>query len=106
MHGTKSKSCVLHFNGHSEDDIREVFKFSAENGGAGLNYSAAMALHPDVSSTDRSHVQRVRFSCTGTTLSRQLTRDEGRLLRLSVSQGGLCYDATNPRTKFPDLVAM
>ena len=70
----------LHFNGHSEDDIREVFKFSAENGGAGLNYSVAMALHPDVSSTDRSHVQRVRFSCTGTTLSRQLTRDEGRLL--------------------------
>ena len=105
MHGTKSSLVSLHFNGHSEDDIREVFKFSAENGGAGLNYRAAMALRADVSSTDRSHVQRVRFSCTGPVFL-QLTRDEGPLLRLSVSQGGLCYDATNPRTKFPDLVAM
>ena len=60
----------LHFNGHSEDDIREVFRFSAENGGAGLNYSVAMALDPAASPTDRSHVQRVRFSCTGTTLAR------------------------------------
>jgi hypothetical protein len=94
----------LHFNGHSEDDIREVFRFSAENGGAGLNYSVAMALDPAASPTDRSHVQRVRFSCTGTTLARGLTPDEGRVLRPSVSQGGLCYDATNPRTKFPELI--
>ena len=94
----------LHFNGHPEDDIREVFQFSAENSGAGLNYSVAMALHPEASPTDRSHVQRVRFSCTGTTLARQLTPDEGRVLRRSVSQGGLCYDTTNPRTKFPALI--
>ena len=94
----------LHFNGHPEDEIREVFQFSAENAGAGLNNSVARALHPDASTTDRSHVQRVRFSCTGTTLARHLSPDRGRVLRRSVSQGGLCYDTTNPLTKFPQLI--
>ncbi len=102
--GQRPSLVRLHFNGHPEDEIREVFQFSVENGGAGLNYSVAMALHPQASPTDRSHVQRVRFSCTSTTLARQLTPDEGRVLRRSVSQGGLCYDATNPLTKFPALI--
>jgi transcriptional regulator with XRE-family HTH domain len=94
----------LHFNGHPEDEIREVFQFSVENSGVGLNYSVAMALHPDASTTDRSHVQRVRFSCTGATLARHISPDDMRVLRRSVSQGGLCYDATNPLTKFRDLI--
>ena len=94
----------LHFNGHAEDEIRELFEFSAKGKGAGLNYSVAMALHPDASTTDRSHVQRVRFSCTSTTLARHLSPDSEHMLRYSVSQGGLCYDVTNPRTKFQDFV--
>lgn len=102
--GQRPSVVWLHFNGHPEDDIRDVFQFSAENDGAGLNYSVAMALHPEASPTDRSHVQRVRFSGTSATLARQLTPDEGRVLRRAVSQGGLCYDATNPRTKFPTLI--
>ena len=103
---TGQRPCLvwLHFNGHAEDEIREVFQFSADNSGAGLNYSVAMALDPQVCQTDRSHVQRVRFSCTGTTLSRHLSADEERVLRRSVAQGGLCYDATNPRTKFTELI--
>jgi hypothetical protein len=102
--GQRPSVVWLHFNGHREDDIREVFEYSAKNAGAGLNYSVAMALDAQASPTDRSHVQRVRFSCISSTLAHQLTPDDGRLL--SVSQGGLCYDATNPRTKFPELIEL
>jgi hypothetical protein len=94
----------LHFNGHPEDEIRQVFQFSAETPGGGLNSTVASALHPDASSTNRSHVQRVRFSATGATLLRQLTPDRDRMLRRFVSQGGLCFDVPNPHTKFHDTI--
>jgi len=94
----------LHFNGHPEDEIQQVFEFSARTPGGGLNSTVASALHPDVSSTNRSHVQRVRFSATGASLLRRLTPDSDRMLRRFVSQGGLCFDVPNPLTKFRDTI--
>ncbi len=92
----------LHFVGFAEEEFLALAEFSMAGGGAGLNALVARALHPDASSTDRSHVRVVRFSAEGRKLGTQLAIAPDLMLTNSVSLGGVLYDVQNPRSRFPD----
>jgi hypothetical protein len=93
----------LHFVGCAEAEFLSLCEFSMAGSGAGLNAIVADTLHPDLSSTDRCHVQLVRFSGDSNTLSRHPILDSNLILTQGVSHGGKCYDVPNPRSRFPEL---
>ncbi len=98
--GEKASAIWLHFAGFPEEDIRLLFEFSMNGKGAGLNATVAAALHPSLSTTDRSHIQRIRFSGDRRDLTRHLAVDSNLILGRAVSHGGPCYDVTNPLGRF------
>jgi transcriptional regulator with XRE-family HTH domain len=101
--GKRASAIWLHFAGFPEEDIRALFEFSLNGKGVGLNATVAEALHPSVSPTDRSHVQRIRFSGDRRDLTRHLAPDSNLILGRAVSHGGACYDVTNPLGRFMNM---
>jgi transcriptional regulator with XRE-family HTH domain len=102
--GERQSAIWLHFAGFPEEDIRALFEFSLNGNGAGLNRTVAEALHPSVSPTDRSHVQKIRFSGDRRDLTRHLAPDSNLILGPAVSHGVACYDVTNPLGRFMNMV--
>ena len=94
----------LHFVGVAEADFRALCDFSVNGGGAGLNAVVAEVLHPEASTTDRSHVQRILFSAQSRVLTRHPMLDANLILIRTVSHGTTCFDVPNPKCKFIPLV--
>ena len=94
----------LHFVGVAEADFRALCDFSINGSGAGLNAMVADVLHPDASTTNRSHVQRILFSAQGGTLRQYPMLDANLVLIRTVSQSTTCFDVPNPKCKFAPLV--
>lgn len=90
----------LHFAGFPEKEIGQLFEFSLNGKGAGLNATVAQVLHPSMSSTDRSHIQRVRFSGDKRDLAHHPVLESNLVLGRAVSYGGACYDVPNPLGRF------
>jgi transcriptional regulator with XRE-family HTH domain len=91
----------LHLVGFAEQDFLALCEFSMNGPGTGLNAVVADALHPDLSSTDRCHIQLVRFSGDSRKLTHHPVLDSNLILSRAVSHGGACYDVQNPRSRFP-----
>jgi transcriptional regulator with XRE-family HTH domain len=94
----------VHFVGVAEADFRALCNFSMNGGGAGLNTVVADVLHPQASTTDRSHVQRIIFSAQNQALSPHPMLDSDLMLIRSVSHSVTCFDVPNPKCKFAPLV--
>ena len=94
----------LHFVGVAEADFRALCTFSINGGGAGLNAIVADVLHPQASTTDRSHVQRIIFSAQNQALSPHPMLDTNLMLIRTVSHSTTCFDVPNPKGKFFPLV--
>ena len=94
----------LHFVGVAETDFRALCDLSLNGKGAGLNAVVAEVLHPEASTTDRSHVQRILFSAQSRALSRHPMLDANLTLIRTVSHGTTCFDVPNPKCKFAPLV--
>lgn len=92
----------LHFVGVADQEFLALCEFSMKGSGTGLNAVVADALHPDLSTTDRCHVQLVRFSGESDKLTRHPILDSNLILGRAVSSGGRCYDVPNPRSRFPE----
>ena len=94
--------CVvwLHFVGMAEGFFLELAQFSSDGSGRGLNVTVANALHPDASSTDRTHVVKVRFSADPDSLTSHPALRPDLLIGHAVSAGGLLYDVPNPYCRF------
>lgn len=94
----------LHFVGVAEDDFRALCDLSLNGNGGGLNAVVAEVLHPDASTTDRSHVQRIIFSAQGRELNPHPMLDANLILIRTVSNSTTCFEVTNPRSKFALMV--
>jgi hypothetical protein len=95
----------VHFVGVAEADFRALCTFSMNGGeAAGLNTVVADVLHPQASTTDRSHVQRIIFSAQKQALSPHPMLDSNLMLIRSVSHSMTCFDVPNPKCKFAPLV--
>jgi len=90
----------LHFVGMVENDFIELAQFSSDGTGRGLNAIVANALHPDASPTDRTHIQRIRFSADPKTLTHHPALRPDLLIGRAVSAGGVVYDVPNPYSRF------
>jgi hypothetical protein len=103
---SRQNPCIvwLHFVGLAERDFVALAEFSSDGKGAGLNALVANALHPDASSSDRTHVERIRFSASPDALSRHPAFDSNLLLSQAVSVGGTTYDVPNPYCRTPRIV--
>jgi hypothetical protein len=104
--GEKPSLVWLHFVGVPEEEFLTLRDFSMNGSGMGLNATVADALHPALSSTDRCHVQLVRFSGDSYTLTRRPIFDSNLILTQAVFHGGACYDVPNPRSRFPKLTGL
>jgi transcriptional regulator with XRE-family HTH domain len=102
--GDRPSAVWLHFVGFDEKVFLSLCEFSMNGKGAGLNATVADALHPAASPTDRSHIQRVRFSVDSGDLIRHSALDPSLILGRAVSHGGACYDVTNRLSRFPNMV--
>jgi len=89
----------LHFIGFAENEFLHLAEFSIESHG-GLNLLVAEALHPEASTTDRSHVQSIRFSSVTSKIATKPILDSNRLIVNSKSVDGACYDVPNPFCRF------
>jgi hypothetical protein len=98
--GKRPSVVWLHFVGLSDQEFRALSEFSMKGSGTGLNAIVADALHPDLSTTDRCHIQLVRFSGDSDKLTRHPILDSNLVLSRGVSNGGRCYDVPNPRSRF------
>jgi hypothetical protein len=93
----------LHFIGVAEADFRALCDFSINGSGAGLNAVVADVLHPDASTTDRSHVQRILFSVQSRALRQHPMLDPNLILIRTVSHSTTYFDVPNPKCKFAPL---
>jgi transcriptional regulator with XRE-family HTH domain len=102
---SKKRSSVvwLHFVGLAEKEFLALAEFSSDGKGAGLNAIVANALHPEASTTDRTHVERVRFSASPDALSRHLSVGPTMLFSEAISVGGTVYDVPNPFRRLPQI---
>jgi transcriptional regulator with XRE-family HTH domain len=100
---SKPSAVWLHFVGLAEADFRALCDLSV-NGGAGLNAVVAKVLHPDESTTDRSHIQRILFSAHSRVLHRHPMLDTNLILIRAVSHSTTCFDVPNPKCKFAPLL--
>jgi transcriptional regulator with XRE-family HTH domain len=91
----------LHFVGLPDQDFLALCEFSTSGSGTGLNGAVADALHPNLSTTDRCHIQSVRFSSDSDQLTGRPILDSNLLLGRAVSRSGRCYEVPNPRCRFP-----
>jgi len=89
----------LHFVGMPEAFFVTLARHSSDGRGSGLNAIVANAFHPQASSTNRTHVQRVRFSGDPDALSHHLAFRPDRLLAPAVSTGGQLYDVPIPHAR-------
>jgi len=96
----------LHFVGVAEIDFRALCNLSINGGGAGLNAVVADVLHPQASTTDRSHVQRIIFSAQNQALSPHPMLDANLTLIRTVSHPATCFDVPNPKGKFFPMVGI
>lgn len=90
----------LHFVGMPEAFFVKLAQHSSDGQGRGLNAIVSNAFHPKASSTNRTHVERVRFSSDADALSSHLAFRPDRLLTQAVSAGGKLYDVPIPHAKF------
>jgi hypothetical protein len=90
----------LHLIGRPEAEFLELANSSRDGRGSGLNALAAKALHPEASSTDRSHVRTIRFSAEAADITRRPVLDAELLMRRADSVSGPCYDIPNPFCRF------
>jgi hypothetical protein len=102
--GRRSSVVWLHFIGLAEREFLTLAEFSSDGKGAGLNTLVANALHPQASTTDRTHLERVRFSVNPDSLSRQTAFGPTLLMSPAVSVGGAIYDVPNPFCRSPRIV--
>jgi hypothetical protein len=94
----------LHFVGVAEADFRALCDISINGSGAGLPAVVADVLHPEASTTDRSHVQRIIFSAQGRALRPHPMLDANLILIRTVSHSTTCFDVANPKCKFVPLI--
>jgi hypothetical protein len=99
LSGTRASMVWMHFVGFAEQEFQALAEFSQGGGGGGLNRLVADAVSPSSSTTDRSHVNIVRFSGEPVGLHRRSTT-EGALLVHATSMPGPAYDVRNPFAKF------
>jgi hypothetical protein len=90
----------LHLIGHREKEFLELAKFSQGGKGAGLNAVVANVLHPQASTTDRSHVHTIRFSAEPADVTQKPILDTDLLIQRVNSLSGPCYDVPNPFCHF------
>jgi transcriptional regulator with XRE-family HTH domain len=100
--GKRPSLVWLHFVGLADQQFLALCEFSMKGSGTGLNAVVADALHPDLSKTDRCHVQLARFSADSDKLTRHPVFDSNLILGRAVTSGGRCYDVPNPRSRFPE----
>jgi transcriptional regulator with XRE-family HTH domain len=94
----------LHFVGVAEADFRALCDMSINRGAAGLNAVVAEVVHPEASTTDRSHIQRILFSVQSRVLRRHPMLDANLILIRTVSHSTTCFDVPNPKCRFAPLV--
>jgi len=102
--GLRPSIVWLHFVGFAEPDFLRLAEFSRDGRGAGLNNIVARSLHPEATSTDRSHVHTVRFSAKGDLLSNRPILAPSLLIVRAISSDGPCYDVPNPLCRFPQRI--
>jgi transcriptional regulator with XRE-family HTH domain len=100
--GKRASVVWLHFVGLTEGIFLSLAEFSSQKS-AGLNAIVSKVLHSDASSTDRSHVQCVRFSAGPSAISRRPALASNLILTKAVSVGGRVYEVPNPRCRFPNV---
>jgi transcriptional regulator with XRE-family HTH domain len=102
---TGKKACVvwLHFVGLAEGIFLSLAEFSSQNEGVGLNAVVSKVLLSDASSTDRSHVQCVRFSADPNAISRRPALGPNLIITKGVSVGSKMYVVPNPLCRFPEV---
>jgi transcriptional regulator with XRE-family HTH domain len=98
--GKRPSAIWLHFVGFAEKDFRALCDFSRDGSSARLNAVVAHVLDPELSKSDRSHIQRIMFSCGRSDIVQHLGSDANRLLTKHVSRGSICYDVRNPKCQF------
>jgi hypothetical protein len=96
----------LHFVGAIEEDFLALVQLSSEGRGAGLNSIVASALHPDATPigatpTDRSHVNAVKFSVTGSRIDKRPALAPNLLIVSAVTNSAPLYHVPNPLCRWP-----
>jgi transcriptional regulator with XRE-family HTH domain len=100
--GKRAGVVWLHFVGLTEGIFLTLAEFSSQKG-AGLNAIVSKVLHSDASSTDRSHVQCIRFSADPNAISRRPALGPNLIITKGISVGGKMYEVPNPRCRFPNV---
>jgi transcriptional regulator with XRE-family HTH domain len=96
----------LHFVGAIEEDFLALVQLSSDGRGAGLNSIVASALHPDATPTgatptDRSHVNAVKFSVTGSRIDKRPALAPNLLIVSAVTNSAPLYHVPNPLCRWP-----
>jgi transcriptional regulator with XRE-family HTH domain len=96
----------LHFVGATEEDFLSLVQVSSDGRGAGLNSIVASALHPDATPigatpTDRSHVNAVKFSASGSRIEKHPALAPNRLIISAVTNSAPLYHVPNPLSRWP-----
>jgi hypothetical protein len=100
--GEKPSVVWLHFVGMTEEIFLTLAEFASQKG-AGLNAIVSKVLHSDGSSTDRSHVQSVRFSAGPSAINRSPALGPNLIITKAVSVGAKMYEVLNPLCRFPSI---
>ena len=110
--GTGPGVVWLHFVGLAEQDFQALCEFSLNGPGTGLNAIVAHALDPKATTTDRTHIQLVRFSCDSGRLHRQPILDfepcvrSGRLPRRAMLRRAEFHGRDLPNTSIFEYAAI
>lgn len=91
----------LHFFGVAEREFIALAQFAAAGRGAGLDAIVANALDPKGGATDRSHVERIRFSPIPDALPGPVGFGPMLSFGGSAPVDGPAYDVPNPFCRFP-----
>ncbi len=94
----------LHFVGFAEAEFLNLAETSMDGRGAGLNSIVARSLHPEATSTDRSHVYAVRFSARGDALASRAIIAPNLMIARAISSDGPCYDVPNSFCRFAEVI--
>ena len=96
----------LHFVGATEEDFLAQVQLSSDGRGAGLNQIVASALHPSATPigatpTDRSHVNAVKFSASGSRIDRRPALAPNLSIVSAVTNSAPLYHVPNPLSRWP-----
>lgn len=99
----------LHFVGATEEDFLALVQLSSDGTGAGLNSIVANALHPDATPigatpTDRSHVNAVKFSASGSRIDKRPALAPNLLIVSAVTNSAPLYHVPNPLCRWPSKI--